>query len=191
MCVHVYVHLYFLLPKHCSADCVWMREAEARPRHEDLVLCNFLKQNCLFEIPKTLLGEGLHSSAQIIPEGCCIYSSRRSRSRCRRELDRNLLLSFHFAPSCTAKIICSRESATGICSFCVPAPHCHGSCLLRWAFLLTHTGLCFPLVPMQLSGNSSLHWGLSSPTLGPAEGWMDSVSSCFQPCLLLGLIRLS
>lgn len=28
MFVYLYVHMYFLLPKHCSADHVWMRKAE-------------------------------------------------------------------------------------------------------------------------------------------------------------------
>lgn len=35
MYVYVYVRMYFLLPKHCSADYVWIREAEARAQHED------------------------------------------------------------------------------------------------------------------------------------------------------------
>lgn len=56
MYVHVYVRMYFLPPKHCSADHVWMREAEARAQ-QDLVLHNFLiKTACLTSL-KLCLGK--------------------------------------------------------------------------------------------------------------------------------------
>lgn len=43
---------------------------------KDSVLYNFLKQNCLFEFPKTFAEERLQSPPQNVPEGGCIYSPR-------------------------------------------------------------------------------------------------------------------
>lgn len=133
MYVYVYLRMYFLLPKHCSADHVWIREAEARAWHEDLVLCNFIKQKCLFEIPKTLPGEDCraHPTAFLRAAVFTAHGGFTQQMQCSWELGRHLLLSFHFAPACSARIICTRESAAGICSFCVPAHHCHRSCLLK------------------------------------------------------------
>lgn len=81
MYVNVYVCIYSSL-NIAMIDHVWMvsKGAKGKQGHgrcmEDSVLYNFLKQNCLFEIPKTFSEEGLQSPPQNVPKMCCIYSSR-------------------------------------------------------------------------------------------------------------------
>lgn len=165
--------------------CGWGR---LRARHEDLVLCNFLKQNCLFEIPKSLPGEGLQSSPYSIPEGCCVYSSR----------------GLHPADAAGS------WTGSSCCPSTLPQPALQRSFIAgkglqasaAFVFLLTTAmeAACWDELFCSGQGHVSFwsaFWeqhpalGIVQPCLGTSWGMNEPCFQLLKPCLLLGLIRLS
>lgn len=69
------------------------------------VPCNFLIQNCLFEIPQTLPGKDCraHPKGFLRVAVFTALGAFTQQMQCSRELGRDLLLSFCFAPACTHK----------------------------------------------------------------------------------------
>lgn len=151
VCMHVRVSssLRIAVTAH-----VWMvrkgaeREAGAWKTQSCTIFLN--KTACLKSL-KLLLRKG-HRVCPKMFLGCCIYSSRGFHTPDAAQLGaaQGPALSFPLLQPVLAKIIRSRESATGICSFCIPARHCQRGCLLRCAVLFTATRTPFPLVTEQL-----------------------------------------
>lgn len=151
MCM--YVCMYVFLPPYTLLwlpMCGWLGRGQRGKQGQGCCTVFLNKTACLKSL-KLLL----RKSHRVHPKmflGCCIYSCRGFHTSDAAQLGagQGPVLSFSLLQPALGKLICSRESATGICSFCIPAHHFRRGCLLRCALSFTATWTPFPLVTEQL-----------------------------------------